>query len=333
MIKFSIIIPIYNREDYINLSVKSALSQTYKNIEIICVNDCSTDKSLELLTTLSKNDTRIKIVNHEKNLGTHMARKSGVQNATGDYILFLDCDDVLDKMACEVLRAELEKQDCDIIDFAHSDNGLIRRPAPDLNEKKLFEKLVYDGHKTSPNICMKCYKSELVKNAFSKMTDFYSIMAQDVIEVIIIVWHIKTYRIIDEVLYYYSRNDFGATYSKKNILQMQKYLLSEKNDIEALRLFFADKPEVEKITLAVEKKLYEDMLEKIKDTVKLSDCKKTAQLLPLYFSEEAITNASKKINFSSPLTILSILGYRFLKNIFYKMPNSVKIFLRKLKHS
>lgn len=330
--KFSIIIPIYNREKFIKNTVQSALEQTYSNIELICLDDASTDDSLNILKALQKKDSRIKIVEQAKNMGTHMARKVAVENASGDYVLFLDCDDALAINACDILNAELLKADSDIIAFAHEDNGLVRVPNSKLSAENLFENLVYDGHKTQAEIWAKCYKSNIVKKAFSQMQNFYSVMAEDVIEVIITAYHIKTYRAIPNVLYYYARNADGAINSKKTARSMEKYLVSEKNAIEALHDFFIDTADGEKIVYAVEKKLYEDTLDKIVHTLRLSDCKKVYESLARYFSKEVIESTEKKGKFTSPLGIVFICLYRFAKSLFYTMPQAFQVFCRSIKY-
>lgn len=93
--KVSVIIPVYNVEKYIKECIDSVILQTYKNIEIIIVNDGSTDKSGFICDSYSKNDTRIKVI-HKKNEGLSSARNVGLDNATGEYICFLDSDDWMD---------------------------------------------------------------------------------------------------------------------------------------------------------------------------------------------------------------------------------------------
>ena len=88
--------PIYNKEKYINKSIKSLQNQTLKDIEIIAVNDCSDDKSLNELINLSKNDNRIKIVNNDRNHGLLYSRAMGILNSTGEYLMNLDPDDELE---------------------------------------------------------------------------------------------------------------------------------------------------------------------------------------------------------------------------------------------
>lgn len=100
--KISIIIPVYNGEKYLERCINSITNQTYKNIEIILVNDGSTDKSDKLCKKLKRNDERIVYVK-QKNSGVSSARNKGIEIATGEYICFVDCDDWIDKKYCKVL--------------------------------------------------------------------------------------------------------------------------------------------------------------------------------------------------------------------------------------
>ena len=90
--KISIIIPVYNVEKYLEQCLKSVINQTFKDIEIICINDGSTDNSLEILEAFQKQDERIKIIN-KQNEGQGIARNEGLKVAKGEYISFIDPDD------------------------------------------------------------------------------------------------------------------------------------------------------------------------------------------------------------------------------------------------
>lgn len=96
MSKISVIIPIYNVEKYLEKCLKSVINQTYKDLEIICVDDCSPDNSNKIVQEYLKKDSRIKLIKREKNGGLSAARNSGLEIATGDYIYFLDSDDWID---------------------------------------------------------------------------------------------------------------------------------------------------------------------------------------------------------------------------------------------
>lgn len=99
-VKISIIIPVYNSEKYLSECLESVVNQTFKDIEIICVNDGSTDSSQKILEAFQAKDSRIKIIN-QANSGAGKARNVGIENACGEYLYFLDSDDWLELNALE----------------------------------------------------------------------------------------------------------------------------------------------------------------------------------------------------------------------------------------
>lgn len=110
----SIIIPVFNAEDYLGRCVNSVVSQDYENLEIILVNDGSTDKSLEICEKMSINDRRIKVINC-KNNGVSHARNTGLDNCNGDFITFIDSDDWVFKDYISTLLNYQENSDYDIV--------------------------------------------------------------------------------------------------------------------------------------------------------------------------------------------------------------------------
>ena len=116
MIKVSVIIPIYNVEQYIEECLLSAMHQTLKEIEIICVNDGTKDHSIDIVEKYAKEDSRIHIINKE-NGGLSSARNAGIQNSNGEYLYFLDSDDYISENMLEVLYHEVKEKDLDNIYF------------------------------------------------------------------------------------------------------------------------------------------------------------------------------------------------------------------------
>ena len=114
--KVSIIIPIYNPGEYFVKCLDSAINQTLTDIEIICIDDGSTDDSINLLEKYSKNDKRFKIF-HQENLGAGAARNKGIENAQGEYIIFLDSDDWIENDMCERLYDHAKHLDADLVLF------------------------------------------------------------------------------------------------------------------------------------------------------------------------------------------------------------------------
>jgi glycosyltransferase involved in cell wall biosynthesis len=98
---FSVVIPLYNKEAYVAQTLNSVLNQTYQNFEVIIVNDCSTDNSLSVVEKID--DSKFKIINHNKNKGLSASRNTGINAATHPYIAFLDADDYWDSTYLETI--------------------------------------------------------------------------------------------------------------------------------------------------------------------------------------------------------------------------------------
>lgn len=113
----SIVVPVYNTENYLEECLDSITKQTYENIEIICVNDNSTDRSLSILNKYMLSDNRIKIINKGKNEGVIKARLDAYKISKGEYICNIDSDDFLEKDSIEETYKLLEKKDLDICLF------------------------------------------------------------------------------------------------------------------------------------------------------------------------------------------------------------------------
>lgn len=111
--KISIVTTAYNIEAHVEKCLESLLAQTHKDIEIIVVNDCSTDKTMDIVGKFT--DERIKVVNHSQNMGAGWARRTGISAATGDYVITVDGDDWLAPDFIEALAKNAEETDADIV--------------------------------------------------------------------------------------------------------------------------------------------------------------------------------------------------------------------------
>lgn len=111
----SIILPVYNAEKYISKTIESVLNQMFSNFELIIVNDASTDNSLSICERYNSIDNRIVIVNHKINKGLHLSRYSGIQEAKGKYIGFIDADDFIDENFYKTLIDTIETTKSDIV--------------------------------------------------------------------------------------------------------------------------------------------------------------------------------------------------------------------------
>ncbi len=173
--KVSVIIPVYNVEEYLYDCINSLIDQTLKDIEIICINDKSTDSSGEILEYFAKKDNRIKILENEENLGQGESRNRGLKHSTGEYIQFLDSDDWLDKDCLETLYNKAKEHDADLIMFKlinyDQDTGKFFKTGyysmdymEKFYEKELNQEIMHDYVFRVPNSpCNKLYKTSLIK--------------------------------------------------------------------------------------------------------------------------------------------------------------------------
>lgn len=114
---FSVIIPIYNAEKYLKRAVGSIINQTFPHVEIILVDDGSTDTSLKICVELKKQDKRINIIHLEKNGGPGQARNMGIKKARGEYILFVDADDFVDANLLQQVQSCISENAADVVVF------------------------------------------------------------------------------------------------------------------------------------------------------------------------------------------------------------------------
>ena len=116
----SVIMAVYNHEKYVAEAVRSVLLQTHTNIEFIVVDDHSSDASYEIVLELAKSDDRLRVIRNAKNEGCSVARNNGLQHATGEYIAFIDSDDIWNKEKIERQILFLEQAQVDVCYTAYS---------------------------------------------------------------------------------------------------------------------------------------------------------------------------------------------------------------------
>lgn len=242
MPKVSIIIPVYNVEKYIRQALDSVVNQTLKDIEIICVNDCSPDNSLAILEKYKEKDNRIKIINLKKNCGLGNARNVAIKEATSDYVMFLDSDDWLELNACELAYEQITKNNNDFVLFGLKDfyekNGKLKT---NLSKVKPFYEKFGDKSFCVEDIdfpfldnafsCFKIYKTNFLRD---NNIEFCTTLYEDQLFNVKLYVHVKSISILNLPLYYYRRrlgsitqnsNSWSALLSqKRKILDFVKSL-------------------------------------------------------------------------------------------------------------
>lgn len=178
--KFSIIIPVYNAEKYINETIKSIMAQQYTNYEVILIDDGSTDASGSKCDYYAHRYDGQFFCYHTVNQGPYLARKYGVEKATGDILIFMDSDDCIRKDMLTTLKNTFEKEDCDLIMYNASTDYDYSRPFRDFGFKNmeifehsgkadLYEKMLLTSELN--NICLKACKNSIFENLISETQD------------------------------------------------------------------------------------------------------------------------------------------------------------------
>ena len=231
MAQVSIIVAAYNVADYIREALDSAIRQTMQDIEIICVDDGSTDGTAEILAEYAAKDSRVRVIRHEKNQGSFAVRYTGVMAATGEYVLFLDGDDSYVPHACERLYREIVSRKLDILDSGAS---LLLSEDCSLDKKTLEYQTVFFSHapKKLPEdraellrACFsekdirwtmwgKMYALDLVKKACASFDGERIVMAEDALAMFMIFCYARSYGYLDECLYCYR---FGSGISTSDL--------------------------------------------------------------------------------------------------------------------
>lgn len=160
----SIVIPVYNVEHYVVECLESVFNQSYTNIEILVIEDCSSDNSLSVLESLVRKDNRIVLIRHQVNKGLSEARNTGIGQASGDYILFVDSDDFIAERLVEICVKAVNDMDADLVCFQHKsfvDGQEIVRAISDVDLKSPIE--IKKSYFEMPYFsCLKFVKKELL---------------------------------------------------------------------------------------------------------------------------------------------------------------------------
>ena len=223
MAKISVIIPVFNAEKYLSRCLESVINQTYKDIEIICINDNSKDNSINILKEYSIKDSRIKVFNNEVNKGAGLSRNIGIDNATGDYIYFIDNDDYIDETYLDNMISTIEKEKCDIVlnlSILTNTNGNLtpyKHPSmPDISKDGEYLDNISIIHDAPCFIWARIFRKSFLDSHNLRFLDIYS--TEDVVFNAIVNMYCKKTFIFYGANYYYTidNNSLTGITSSKN---------------------------------------------------------------------------------------------------------------------
>lgn len=226
MPKYSVVVPVYNAEKYIEDCVNSVLSQSLSDFELILVNDGSTDSSGSLCDQFAMSDERVRVI-HQQNCGPIPTRFNGVKAATGDYILSLDSDDYWLEGLLEKVDEAISRYGCDMLIFRLLKGS---KPSHDffdgerarVTEAEFFQTSLRESGMNS--IVIKCCKRSLFENV--DISNFMSIKkGEDLLISTALARKAKKISYIPSVLYYYRANDTSIT-SRVDRKALDEYIVS-----------------------------------------------------------------------------------------------------------
>lgn len=222
--KFSIIVPVYNTEEFVGDCIDSVLNQTYDDFELVLVDDGSTDESGDVCKKYAAEDGRV-LFFHKENSGQIETRCYGISKSHGDYIVFLDSDDILDKNALKVIAQKIDAYNCDMVIYSYE--RFFDKPkmckaenAEDTvisDKKELYIKIFSDEHYNS--LCIKSVKREFLRlDGYSALKDVR--YGEDLLQTIDIIRQNPKTVIIEDVLYHYRTNPNSVT----RTLNLKRYV-------------------------------------------------------------------------------------------------------------
>lgn len=247
MCKVSVIVPVYNVEKYLERCIKSLINQTFEDIEIIALNNGSTDKSLDILNYYAYKDKRIRVINN-KNIGVSKSRNIGIKEAKGEYIVFVDSDDWVDFNMIQLLHENISDNNCDLAmctyvrEFRnHSKERIFNLPQVNLYshdkvKDQLLRKLVGPLGKELANpeyldvlgtVWAKMYKASILKEKNLRFIDLKEIgSGEDILFNIYVFNEVSKVILLNKPMYHYWRendNSITSRYIPNFVEKRKKY--------------------------------------------------------------------------------------------------------------
>lgn len=216
--KVSVIIPVYNTESELNDTLKSVLDQMLQDIEVVCVDDCSTDGSLRILNEWATKDGRVKVIHFEKNQGVAMARNTALDIVQGEYIAFLDSDDAYEPTFLEKLYEIAKQENADIV----KGGVKVLQNGVEIDDfKGLNDKIRENKYNFNCNFWSAIYRRALIQdNHISFPTELS--WGEDRIFQLKALFNSDCFKVVDEPKYLYVKHEGSLTMqniSSKRVLQ------------------------------------------------------------------------------------------------------------------
>lgn len=232
--KVTVVIPVRNDEVYLRECLDSVVGQTLADIEIVCIDDASTDGSRDILEEYARRDSRVRLNRYETNRSASQARKDGALAAAGEYVMFLDADDYLELNACDTVYREMRNHGVDILHFGTSVVNAGNVPQARLENlekfirpypRRLEGKAVFEGCFRQKlygySIWNKLYSAALCRQAFLRIPDGAYPKAQDLFAFFVLAYFARSYVGLPDAHCHHYR--FGAGLTGHNQMSLDKF--------------------------------------------------------------------------------------------------------------
>lgn len=244
--KVSILVPVYNVEQYIDRCARSIFGQTYQNLEIIFVDDCSPDHSVgvvrQILEEFPNRKKQVKVIRHEHNRGIAAARNTLIEAAMGDFIVFVDSDDWMEPDMVDVLVAKQKETGADIVssNAFENDNTLnphFSNPKFKCKEEVLNFFVCLNGHH---ELWSRLYHRNLFVENHIRCVEGDNV-SEDLFVTPCLFWYARSVAWVNRCLYHYVINHGSLTHSKRNTAKEIKIAKEAYGNIKSLMDFFKNK--------------------------------------------------------------------------------------------
>lgn len=292
----SVIIPIYNAEKFLSKCIGSVVGQTYKKIQIILVNDGSTDRTEEICNDFAKKDNRIAVIN-QKNQGNTAARKTGLAYATGEYVTFVDADDYISEHLVKRLYSEINIEKADLIccnvekiySYGSVECKSKIKTGSYSDVQEIIANMFYykDTNEFGilPYLCAKLYKRDYIVEGLSELDNQVQ-YAEDRAMMFWCMIHANKVIFIDDILYYYVIHE-GSICNSQDELFLNKltsfYLYVKK--------LFEKEEQRDRLLTQLDKYMVNTTIHGLNEKIGLSQ----KNLVKKYYLDESMLEKSKKV--------------------------------------
>lgn len=327
----SVIVPVYNCENYISNCIESILNQTFKNIEVVIVNDGSSDGSEKLIKKYIEKDNRIAYF-YQNNSGPSAARNKGIINSKGEYLIFIDSDDTVDEYYIENMLNKMKISHSDLVCCGYKDISKYGiQECSDFQfdnsvSRHVFMDMVCEG--TGGVLWGKIYKSEIIKRYNLEM-DKNIFMSEDLVFVLQYISHCNSFATIKEYLYNYNRLNQNSISSNMSIKYLKNYILVCKHLEEIFNSVNMDQHKINQIVTKRIQDVVLNLVEQQSIDIKRIGIKHAIDNVKQLITSQSIDEY--KYNFST--NILLYKPYIFLvKNEFIRTSIAYGVFLNTLRN-